>query len=274
MKKIETDIENIRIVDRHRKDFGDLDALATSIKDRGLLQPVVLNKYLRLIAGERRIEAFKRLGRTRIDAVVCDDLEEAAAIIQAERDENTCRKDFAPSEAVSLGKSLETLEREDAEKRIAAGRKKGGDVASGKVARKPGATPEKRTRDVVGVAVGMSGKTYQKAKAVVEAATKEPEKFGSIKEQMDRTGKIDGAFKKLKEQTKPRPAKTYPASDRFSKAMRELAGDLELILQEYGGVAAMLAHQDWNPAETFWAKQFVAAFSKTFQELERELQNA
>lgn len=45
-------------------------------------------------------------------------------------------------------------------------------------------------RDKLGSAVGMSGKTYERAKEIVEAAAAEPEKFGPLVEKMDRTGKV------------------------------------------------------------------------------------
>jgi len=41
-------------------------------------------------------------------------LNEAVRALVAERDENTCRKDFAPSEAVALARDLEPFERQDA----------------------------------------------------------------------------------------------------------------------------------------------------------------
>jgi len=44
-------------------------------------------------------------------------LNEAVRALVAERDENTCRKDFAPSEAVALARDLEPFERQDARER-------------------------------------------------------------------------------------------------------------------------------------------------------------
>ena len=55
-------IAEIRIGKRHRRDLGDVDALATSIAELGLLQPVVITPDGALVAGERRLEACKALG--------------------------------------------------------------------------------------------------------------------------------------------------------------------------------------------------------------------
>ena len=94
--------------------------------------------------------------------------------IEAERDENVCRLDFAPSEAVSLGEALEPLERKAAKDRqVEAGKKRGrGKIACGKLPR----AIAPKSRDAVGRAVGMSGKTYERAKAPMIAVYKHTER--------------------------------------------------------------------------------------------------
>jgi len=44
---------------RTRKDMGDVEALAESIRDIGLLHPIVVSPDRRLLAGRRRLEAVK-----------------------------------------------------------------------------------------------------------------------------------------------------------------------------------------------------------------------
>src|SRR5581483_9929268 len=110
-----------------------------------------------LVAGERRLAAVKRLGWETVPAHVVEDLEEAALLLKAERDENTCRKDFTPEEAVALGQALEALEKPKARERKKQGGKAGGQ-ASGKL---PQASDAGRTRDKVAEAVNMSGRTYE-----------------------------------------------------------------------------------------------------------------
>jgi len=51
-----------------------------------------------------------------------------------------------------------------------------------------------KSRDAIGKAVGMSGKTYEKAKAVVEAAEEEPEKFETLVEEMNKNGRFKVRF--------------------------------------------------------------------------------
>jgi ParB family transcriptional regulator, chromosome partitioning protein len=57
---IERDISEIKIGKRYREDLGDIDELAASIAELGLLHPIVVSQHNLLLAGERRLEAFKQ----------------------------------------------------------------------------------------------------------------------------------------------------------------------------------------------------------------------
>src|SRR6267378_2375742 len=66
-------IADIYVKDRIRKDLGDIDALCNSIREYGIIQPIVLtrddNGSYRgtiLVAGGRRLTAVKRLGWTEL----------------------------------------------------------------------------------------------------------------------------------------------------------------------------------------------------------------
>jgi hypothetical protein len=127
-------------------------------------------------------------------------LEDALSLLLAERDENICRKDFTPSEAVAVGQRLAELERLAAKQRQACA---GPAHGPGKKASASGKFPEAlqgQVRDKVGQAVGMSGRTFERAKAVVEAAAHNPEKYGRLMEKMDRTGKVNGVCNQLQRQ--------------------------------------------------------------------------
>lgn len=202
-------ISEIVIGERARKGVGDIEDLCRSIEDVGLLQPIVVTPEGELVAGRRRVEAFKRLGKTDIPATVVKNLDDAVKLLKAERDENVCRMDFTPTEAVALAMELEKLERPKAKERADEGRKEGGKTAGrgrqkeekvgGNLPQSNGKPHENKTREKVAAAVGMSGKTYEKAKAVVEAAKKEPERFAAVQEKMDETGNVEAAFREIKE---------------------------------------------------------------------------
>jgi ParB family chromosome partitioning protein len=184
-------VESIVVGERHRKEMGDVAALAASIKDVSLLQPLVLTPDNLLVAGARRLAAVKSLGWAEVPVLVADGVGDAVRLLRAERDENTCRLDFTPSEAVSISRALKALERPKAKERQ--GTRTDLPEHRGKFPQ----GSEGKTRDKVAEAVGMSGRTLEKAEVVVEAAEKDPE-LRPVVEEMDRTGKVDPAFKKVK----------------------------------------------------------------------------
>jgi hypothetical protein len=209
----ELPLEAIRVEGRFRRELGDIDSLAANIAEVGLLHPIVVTPDYRLIAGARRLRAMRKLDRTRVPVriVPIDD------IVRGEFAENVNRKDFTPSEMVAIGEAIEPLMRERARERQAAA-----GPASGKGKKKPSGSgklpgPLKGdARDHVARYCGTSGKTYEKARAVVAAADREPERFGVLVEEMDRTGRVSGVHKKLvvaekaaaiREETPPLPGR-------------------------------------------------------------------
>ena len=100
-------IADIRIGPRHRKDMDDIDGLAASMAEHGLLHPVVVTPNGELIAGERRLRAAESLGWGQIPVTVVD----LDSIVHGEYAENAHRKDFTLSEAVAIKRALEPLEK-------------------------------------------------------------------------------------------------------------------------------------------------------------------
>jgi ParB-like chromosome segregation protein Spo0J len=184
-------IANIKIGQRHRRDLGDIAGLAASISGVGLLHPVVVKADGTLIAGERRLSAFKQLERTEIPVTVVD----LDNIVRGELAENAIRKDFLPSEIEAIRRALEPIEKVAATSRKLSGRS----VPDGG-----------ETRDQIGALAGVSGRTVDKIAAVVAAAEAEPERFGHLVEEMDRTGKVDRAHKQLR-RTARKPKQTPSA---------------------------------------------------------------
>jgi ParB-like chromosome segregation protein Spo0J len=158
-------IAEIQIGHRHRQDYGDIDSLAQNIADVGLLHPVVITPGGRLIAGERRLLAFKQLGRETIPVTVVD----LKKVVLGEYAENTFRKKFTMSEGVAIAAVVEPLESAAAKELMVAAH------AS------PGKFPELakgNALDKVGRVIGKDRKTLDKAKAICEAAKQDPERFG------------------------------------------------------------------------------------------------
>jgi ParB family transcriptional regulator, chromosome partitioning protein len=183
-------ITKIRVRNRYRKKLGDIESLAASIKELGLLHPIVVRPDGRLIAGERRLAACKRLGWKSVPVTYVD-LKE---VVRGEFAENAFRKDFLPSEIEAIRRALEPYEKEAAKERqrkhagTAPGRKHSGKLSRGEV----------RTRDRIGAFAGISGRSLAKIQAIAEAAEQQPKRFSPLVTEMDRNGRIDAAYRKLR----------------------------------------------------------------------------
>src|SRR5262245_17703462 len=219
-------VEAIDIGNRHRQDPGDIDALAASIETVGLLQPIAVRPDKRLVAGARRLAAVKQLGWDTVPVRVVEDLDERLRLLQAERDENTCRKDFTMSEAVALSEDIEADRlKEEAEKRKRAGKSADG-KAGGRGRRKPSAESAEgngaaeRPRDTIAAAAGVGRDKLRKAAVVVKAAEEDPERFGPIRDEMDKTGNVDRAFKRVQKMKTPPPPPPPPPRYPYSDTLR------------------------------------------------------
>jgi hypothetical protein len=99
-------ISAIKIGNRHRKDLGDLSALAVSIAEK-FLQLIGVTPDLELIWGYRRLLAIRDVLRR--EEILCQFVS-VDSIVQGEIDENTLRKDFSPSERVAIVETLRGYE--------------------------------------------------------------------------------------------------------------------------------------------------------------------
>ena len=94
-----TEVEPNRNQPRKRFDQEALEELAQSIKEYGLIQPIVVSKkdgYYSIVAGERRWRASKIAGLTEIPAIIRDDDEKVNTEISLI--ENMQREDLNPYE--------------------------------------------------------------------------------------------------------------------------------------------------------------------------------
>jgi ParB-like chromosome segregation protein Spo0J len=71
-------IDEIVVGERHRRDLGDIDALARTTADLGLLQPIVIRPDDRLLAGHRPLAAL-RVRQLKRDAPEAPDNENPAS---------------------------------------------------------------------------------------------------------------------------------------------------------------------------------------------------
>lgn len=180
-------LDEIVVEGRHRRNLGDVAALAASIAEVGLLHPVVLDANKHLIAGGRRLAAFRLLERAVIPAYIVHDIGDVYALLRAEAAENTCRQPLLPSEAVSMAEALLPAAQEDAYRRMT-------HQPQGASVKLPEAG---ETMQQIANAVGLSRNTLSEARKIVAAARHEPEIYGDLVEAMDARGKVHGVYLEL-----------------------------------------------------------------------------
>lgn len=144
---------------------GVVDLLATSIRQIGLIQPIVVRRsgaIYEVIAGMHRLTAFRQLGRDEIPAIVRTDgdLEAELALI----DENLIRADLSPAErAASIARRkvlYETLHPEATH---------GGDRRSSRQVGDLKSAASSRFTAATAVATGLGERTIQREAARGEA---------------------------------------------------------------------------------------------------------
>lgn len=154
------EINQIKVTDRIRKDFGNIEELAADIEANGLINPIVVTPDFQLIAGERRLRAhfFNKAEQVLVRIM---DINDAEHQLRLEISENEHRKEFSFSERVEWGKRLEQIEKIKAKERMI-GKENFPEQETGQV------------RDIVAEQAGFgSGKQYDKAKYIMENATPE-----------------------------------------------------------------------------------------------------
>ncbi len=183
---------------RFRKDFGDLEALAASIRDLGLLSRAGCAAPL---AGERRLRACQRLGWDAISVFIRRspmlDPELLAALpfaLRAEVEGNVTRKDFSQSELAEIQSVI--LDHWTAVRKQRQGART--DLTSTQVAVEVGKPKRvENTHEQVAKLFGESEHTTRKRLAIVDAARAEPERFSKLVADMNRTGRIAGVYRRL-----------------------------------------------------------------------------
>ena len=159
-------IEQIRIENRIRKDFGNIQELADDIKQNGLINPPVVmqesdNTYT-LLTGERRIRALKLLGYKQVEVRTWKSLNDEEKL-NIEISENEARKDFSKSERMEYALRLAKIEGLKARERQATSTGGSNPHLSLKLDKAA------RTDEIVAAKLGIGGKdTYRKEKFIYE----------------------------------------------------------------------------------------------------------
>lgn len=183
-------VSSIKVANRIRKEFGDIESLAEDIKENGLINPVTLTPDGKLLAGERRLRAVKSLGWENVDARIVEDPDDMKQL-SIEISENDNRKEFTFSERREYIGLLHKMFDAQAKANSISNLKKGDDSPRAQRCA-VGKTSEK-----IGEILGVGARTIEKAEYVADHAT--PEMIAALDaEQLS----INAAYKQLKEQAK------------------------------------------------------------------------
>jgi len=158
----EIQLSSIRVEDRLREDLGELGELMASIQQYGLLHPIVIDDKRRLIAGHRRLEASRRLGKKRIEVKLLGELS-AEERREIELEENIQRKDLTEYE-----RSKKTMELAEVAQEIAA------KEVLGSAPKKGRPTKGKASQAAAAERIGVDQKTVSRAEEHVAAAERYP----------------------------------------------------------------------------------------------------
>jgi DNA modification methylase len=105
----EIPLDMIIVESRYRHDKGEIDLMAESLKERGLIHAICVapgpGGKVKLRAGERRLLAAQKLGWKTIRAESRPDADKIDALM-VERDENLLRKEFTWPELAQLEKTI------------------------------------------------------------------------------------------------------------------------------------------------------------------------
>jgi len=112
-------VDSIQVGARHRKDLGDIDALAASIDDEGILQPITVTPDGVLVCGARRLAAIKQLGWSEARVWVRSGISTDLEFMLAEQDDNAFHKPLTAVEAATLYREMKELLAADAAQRKA-----------------------------------------------------------------------------------------------------------------------------------------------------------
>ncbi len=206
-------LDPTKIVDKSvKRDRGDINGLAQSIKKNGLLHPLVINQKGELIIGGRRLEAIKSL---KMKKVLCHEVitngrnDELRKVLA----ENIHRKDFSPSEKVALAKQLRP--------QIEAQIKRGRPNKSENFSEYKGL----ETREIIAEQLNTSFPTLKKAEEIVDSGNKK------LITEMDKNRRVDTVYKKLNKKKNGPPTTLEQHLVQVKKKIEKLNQSLVPLLE-------------------------------------------
>lgn len=86
-------LAKIKVSERTREEFGDMEGLIESVRDKGIIQPITISDKFQLLAGERRLRAAKEAGLKLVPCIIRPSTQPLDAL-EIELIENIFRENF------------------------------------------------------------------------------------------------------------------------------------------------------------------------------------
>ncbi len=172
-------------------DVTEFADLVLAIAGRGFERPLLVTTDLTVLHRQEEAAAARMLNLPSVPVEIID-LDELLSV-------GPNGVSFLPTEAVVVGLKLEEILKPTAEQRKAAGRARGGSARQG-IPNEPPMAPEDRltVRAVVAASLGMSTTSYTRARDIVLAGESEPERYGDLISQLEKTNNIAGTHDELR----------------------------------------------------------------------------
>lgn len=247
------DISRVKVSNRIRQDYGDIEDLANDIKENGLINPPVVTPNFELIAGERRLRAMKYLGYQQVEVRVMQ-VKDYEHMLKLEINENENRKDFTRLERLEYARRLERIERVKARERMQNPTKN---------------SSEGETQEIVAKKAGIGSKdTYRKEKYIAKHADKET--LEAWDKRKISTHKAYTRIKELEEQVKKLQQKNRELKERKPEVIeKEVVKEVIKVPGDYEELKEKEKHLT-NAIEDLRIKMQSQVDSKDYNRLRKE----
>jgi ParB-like chromosome segregation protein Spo0J len=217
----------------NREIYGPLDQrevedLKESIREYGLQKPLVVRPNpeegtFTIIAGHRRFQAMKELGFSHVPATISETDNEAGEVIEIILDNQYRQK--TNEQRIREGIALE-----EAEKQKAKARQAGEDTGE-----------RGAVRDLIAARIGMSGKTFEKGKKVVQEMDEieDEEAKDEVRAKLNKS--VSSAAQKAEEE--PEPPAGYPA---YWKDLKKAINSLEYTYHKLAKLRSHATSDEFN----------------------------
>ena len=101
-------LSEILVGERFREEFGDVDELVDSIRQKGIIQPLSIDSNMNLLAGGRRYHAATIIGLPTVPVIIREFVDELDSR-EIELMENVHRKDFTWAERAKITQRINAL---------------------------------------------------------------------------------------------------------------------------------------------------------------------